>query len=104
TDHDGTLSLEEIKKAATVQFQVLDRKQKGYLTRAQLAGKLTYQQFRQANTDGRTMDLNEFLSIVEKLFRAADKDKNDTLDKEELKTSAGRALLQLFSIRQGPVI
>ena len=48
TDHDVTLSLEEVKKAATVQFQALDPKQKGYLTRTQLAGKLTFQQFRHA--------------------------------------------------------
>jgi Ca2+-binding EF-hand superfamily protein len=104
TDHDGTLSLEEVNKAATVQFQSLDRKQKGYLTRSQLAGKLTYQQFQHGKTGGRTLNLSEFLSIVEKLFRTADKDNDGTLDKTELKSSAGKALLRLFSVRQGPVI
>jgi len=105
TDHSGTLSLDKIKKAATARFEALDRKHTGGLTRTQLAGILTFQQFEQANTDKRrTIDLNEFLSVVEKLFRAADKDSDGTLDKKELESSAGKTLLRLFAARQGPLI
>jgi len=104
-DHDDTLSLEEVKKAATARFEALDRKHKGILTRTQLAGVLTFQQFREANTDKQgTLDLNEFLSVVEKLFRAADKDNDGTLDKKELESPAGKALLRLFAVKQGPLI
>src|SRR5215471_18675003 len=69
-DRDGTLSLEEVRKAATARFEALDRRHKGILTRTQLAGVLTFQQFREANADKQgALDLNEFLSVVEKLFR-----------------------------------
>jgi len=105
TDHDGTLSVDEIKKAAIARFEELDRKHKGRLSRNQLAGVLTLQQFRQADKDkDRTLDKDEFLSVVEKLFQAADKDHDGTLDNKELGTSTGRALLKLFAIRQGPLM
>jgi Ca2+-binding EF-hand superfamily protein len=104
-DHDGTLSLEEVKKAAIAQFETLDRKHTGTLTRSQLAGLVSYQQFQKANTEkNRTLDQNEFLALVEKLCRAADKDNDGTLDKKELQSSAGKALLRLFAVRQGPVL
>ena len=62
--------LEEVRKAATARFEALDRRHKGILTRTQLAGVLTFQQFREANADKQgALDLNEFLSVVEKLFR-----------------------------------
>jgi hypothetical protein len=35
-DHDGTLSLDEIKKAAVARFEALDRGHKGTLRRTQL--------------------------------------------------------------------
>jgi hypothetical protein len=75
------------------------------LTRAQLAGVLTFKQFREATTDKRgTLELNDFLLVVEKLFRAADKDNDGTLDKKELESSAGKTLLRLFVVKQGPLI
>src|SRR6266849_5055365 len=81
TDHDGTLSLDEIKEAAVARFEELDRNHKGTLTRSQLAGIVSYQQFRQT-----------------------DKDNDGTLDKKELGSSAGKALLRLFAVRQGPLM
>ena len=97
--------LEEVRKAATARFEALDRRHKGILTRTQLAGVLTFQQFREANADKQgALDLNEFLSVVEKLFRAADKDNDGTLDKKELESSAGKALLKLFAVKQGPLL
>jgi Ca2+-binding EF-hand superfamily protein len=104
-DHDGTLSLEEIRKAASARFGALDRKHKGHLTRSQLAGIVSFQQFRKADKDHYgTLDKAEFLSLVEKQFRQADRDHDGTLDKKELGSSAGKALLRLFSVvRQGPL-
>jgi Ca2+-binding EF-hand superfamily protein len=105
TDHDGTLSVDEIKKAAIARFEELDRNHKGRLSRSQLAGILTFQQFRQADTDkDGTLDKDEFLSVVDKLFQAADKDHDGTLDKTELGSSTGRTLLKLFAVRQGPIM
>jgi Ca2+-binding EF-hand superfamily protein len=105
TDHDGTLSLEEIKKAAVMRFQALDRRHKGRLTRSQLGGLLTFQQFRRADKDkDRTIDQKEFLAVVEALFQKADADQDGTLDKKELGTASGKALRRLFAVRQGPVL
>jgi Ca2+-binding EF-hand superfamily protein len=105
TDHDGTLSVDEIKKAALARFEELDRNHKGRLSRNQLAGVLAFQQFRQADKgkDG-TLNKDEFLSVVEKLFQAADKDHDGTLDKTELGSSSGRTLLKIFAVRQGPIM
>jgi len=105
TDHDGTLSVDEIKKAAIARFEELDRNHKGRLSRNQLTGVLTFQQFRQADKDkDGTLDKDEFLSVVEELFQAADKDHDGTLDKTELGSSTGRTLLKLFAVRQGPIM
>ena len=105
TDHDGTLSLDEIKTAATARFEALDRRRTGRLSRSQLAGVLTAQQFRKADKDkDGTLDQDEFLSVVEELFQAADKDHDGTLDKKELGSSAGKALLRVFAPRQGPIM
>jgi Ca2+-binding EF-hand superfamily protein len=105
TDHDGTLSVDEIKKAAIARFDELDRNHKGRLSRNQLAGVLTFQQFRQADKDkDGTLDKDEFQSAVEKLFQTADKDHDGTLDKTELGSPPVRALLRLFAVRQGPIM
>jgi Ca2+-binding EF-hand superfamily protein len=101
----GTLTLEEIKKAASARFDGLDRKKKGALTRSELAGILTFLEFGTADTnkDGK-LDKTEFLSAVEKRFQAADADHDGTLDKKKLESWAGRSLLRLFAIRQGPMM
>jgi len=105
TDHDGTLSLDEIKTAATARFEALDRRRTGRLSRSQLAGVLASQQFRKADKDkDGTLDKDEFLSVVEELFQATDKDHDGTLDKRELGSSAGKALLRVFAPRQGPIM
>jgi hypothetical protein len=41
--------------------------------------------------------------MVEKLFEAADKNRDGKLDKNELNGPAGRSLLRLFGTRQGPL-
>jgi Ca2+-binding EF-hand superfamily protein len=66
---------------------------------------VSFQQFRKTDKDkDGTLDKTEFMSLVEKLFQAADKDHDGTLDKKELGSSAGRTLLGLFAVRQGPVM
>ena len=43
------------------------------------------------------------MALVEQRFRAADRNGDGKLDKKELKSAAGRALLKLFGSRQGPI-
>ncbi|MGH6936940.1 MAG: calcium-binding protein, partial [Methylocella sp.] len=43
-----------------------------------------------------TLTKDEYLGLAEKLFNAADPDKDGTLDEKELKSKAGRALLRLI--------
>jgi hypothetical protein len=102
-DHDGTLSLDEVKKAASARFD--DRDHDGTLDRRELGATVTAWQFRRADTDkDGTLDKNEYLAMVEQLFRAVDKDHDGTLDRKELNSSAGRVLLRLFGSRQGPLL
>ena len=42
------------------------------------------------------MTKDEYLGLVEKLFSAADADKDGTLTAKELKSKAGRALLRMI--------
>jgi hypothetical protein len=51
TDHDGTVSLDEAKKAAETVFDKLDRDHDGTLTRRELRGRLSARQFVAADTD-----------------------------------------------------
>src|SRR6266581_6412298 len=93
-DHDGTLSLDEVKKAASARFDQLDRDHDGTLDRRELGATMSPQEFKRADNDAdRTLDKQEYLAVVEKLFQAADKDRDGTLDKKELSSLAGRILL-----------
>ena len=103
-DHDGTLSLDEIRKAASARFDALDRDHDGSLDRRELGATVSLQQLRQADVDkDGTLDKNEYLTMIEKRFQAADKDRDGKLDKKELNSPAGRSLLRLFGTRQGPL-
>jgi hypothetical protein len=104
-DHDGTLSLDEVKHAAIARFHMLDRHHTGTLNRWKLGATVTAWQFRRADTDkDGTLDKNEYLALVKKLFQAADKDHDGTLDRKELKSRAGGFLLRLFGPTQGPFL
>jgi hypothetical protein len=104
-DHDGTLSLDEVKKAASARFNTLDRNHAGTLDRWKLGATVTPGQLRRADADkDRTLNKSEYLALVEKLFRAADTDHDGTLDRKELKSRAGTFLLRLFGPRQGPLL
>jgi len=103
-DHDGTLDLDEVKKAASARFDQLDRNRHGTLDRRELGATMSVKEFRQADADkDGTLDKNEYLTMVEKRFQAADKNGDGKLDKKELNGPAGRSLLRLFGSRQGPL-
>jgi EF hand domain-containing protein len=96
-DHDGTLDLAEVKKAAEARFQALDRDHDGTLDAKELIGVLSAGELGAANPDrDQTLDRDEYLALVEKRFKAADPDRDGTLDAKELGSAAGRALLRLL--------
>ena len=47
------------------------------------------------DNDG-TLDKNEFLALVEKRFNAANPGNDGTIDAKEIKSAAGRSLVQLL--------
>ena len=97
TDRDGTVSLEEAKKAADVMFDKLDRDHDGTLTGRELRGRLSAREFAAADADkDGTISKDEYLTVVEELFKAAYPDNDGTLTRQELKTKAGRQLLRLL--------
>ena len=97
TDHDGTVSLDEAKKAAEAMFDKLDRDHDGTLTRRELRGRLSAKEFTAADIDkDGTISKDEYLAVVEQWFKAADTDNDGTLTRRELRTKAGRQLLHLL--------
>ena len=97
TDNDGTVDLEEAKKAASTLFDKLDRDRDGTLDRRELGGRLSAAEFNAADPDkDGTLSKDEYLKVVEKRFKAADPDNDSTLDEKELRSRAGQALLRLL--------
>jgi Ca2+-binding EF-hand superfamily protein len=97
TDNDGTLDLNEVKKAATALFEKLDPDHDGTLDVKELRGRLTARELAAADPDhDKTLTLDEYLSVVEQRFKAADPDNDGTLDAKELNSRAGRSLLRLL--------
>ena len=96
-NNNGTVDLEEARKAGAALFDRLDRNHNGVLNKRELGGRVTPQEFAVAdpNKDG-TLSKAEYLSVVEKRFKAADPDNDGTLDERELTSRAGRALLRLL--------
>ena len=98
TDHDGSVSLDEAKKAAIAKFDTLDTDKEGTLDANELTGILGRNDLIKADKDkDNTLDKAEFLALVEKMFAAADNDKDGTLDEKELSTEQGRALVALLA-------
>jgi Ca2+-binding EF-hand superfamily protein len=97
TDNDGTIDLEEAKKAASAVFDRLDRDHDGTLDRHELKGRLSAKEFAAADPDhDKTLTKDEYLAVVEQRFKAANLDNDGTLDARELATGAGKALLRLM--------
>jgi Ca2+-binding EF-hand superfamily protein len=98
TDNDGTVDLNEAKKAASALFDKLDTDKDGTLDLKELHGRLTQKEFMAADPDNDgTLTKDEFLAVVEKRFKAADPDNDGTVSAAELKTAAGRSLSKLLS-------
>ena len=96
-DNDGTVDLDEAKKAASDLFDKLDRDRDGTLDKRELKGRLSAAEFAAADPDkDGTLSLDEYLKVVEQRFKAADPDNDGTLDEKELGSRAGRALLRLL--------
>ena len=97
TDSDGTVDLEEAKKAASSLFDKLDRDHDGTLDRREVAGRLSAKELAAADPDhDGTLTKDEYLAVVELRFNAANPDNDGTLDAKELGTKAGQALLRLL--------
>jgi Ca2+-binding EF-hand superfamily protein len=97
TDNDGTVSLDEAKKAADAMFDKLDRDHDGTLTRRELRGRLSAREFAAADADkDDTLSKDEYLAVVERRFKAADTDNDGTLTRRELRSRAGRQLSLLL--------
>jgi Ca2+-binding EF-hand superfamily protein len=96
-DNDGTVDLDEAKKAASALFDKLDRDRDGTLDKAELRGRLSAVEFATADPDkDGTLSKVEYLKVVENRFKAADPDTDGTLDEKELRSPAGRKLLLLL--------
>ncbi|MEW6395196.1 MAG: EF-hand domain-containing protein [Pseudomonadota bacterium] len=97
TDADGTVDLQEAKKAGAALFDKLDRDKDGTLDRRELSGRLSSQEFTSADPDkDGTLTKDEYLSVVERRFKAADPDTDGTIDAKELGSKSGQALVKLM--------
>jgi Ca2+-binding EF-hand superfamily protein len=96
-DHDGTLSLAEVKSAASARFDKLDADHDGTLSLKELGGRVTASEFASADKDhDGTLSRAEYLTLAGQLFQAANPDKDGTIDANELATPAGRRLMLLL--------
>lgn len=100
TDHDGTISLDEAKAAASAVFDKLDHDRDGTLNRAELRGRIPERDWKVADPDhDKTLTKDEYLNYVEIVFKRADTDGDGTVDAKEARTHAGRLLLRLLRPR-----
>jgi Ca2+-binding EF-hand superfamily protein len=98
SDNDGTVDLDEAKKAASALFDKLDADKDGTLSLKELKGRLTQKEFAAADPDkDGTLSKEEYLAVVEKQFKAADPDNDGTVSAAEFKAAAGRSLSRLLS-------
>ena len=97
-DADGTIDLDEAKRAAELLFQHLDPHRTGKLNRAQLGRRrLTVAEFSSADRDhDGTLDKNEYLALVERQFQAADVDHDGTVSRAEFGSRSGLPLRRLL--------
>lgn len=97
TDHSGSLSLDEVKKAATKVFDKLDKDHSGTLDRKEIGKRISDANFKLADPDGSgTLSRDEFVAYAEKLFKEADAGHDGALSHDDLKTPAGKALEELL--------
>jgi Ca2+-binding EF-hand superfamily protein len=96
-DNDRTLDIAEINKAADAEFDKLDVDHDGTLSQKELGNRVTEAEFNAADTDhDGKLEKAEYLTLVAKRFKAANRDSDTTIDIAELKTPAGQHLLKLL--------
>ena len=96
-DHDGSLDLAEVKKAAGAVFDKLDKDHGGSLDRKEIGDRMSDADFEAADPDhSGSLSRDEFVSVAEKLFNAADAGHDGKLTKDDLKSAAGKALDRLL--------
>ena len=96
-DHDGTMSLDEVKKAADARFDALDTDHEGTLDKKEMRRVVSAKEMAKADPDkDGTLDKTEYEAIAADRFKAADTDNDGTLDKKELGSKAGKALMRML--------
>jgi Ca2+-binding EF-hand superfamily protein len=96
TDHNGTVDLNEAKTAAAAVFDRLDRDHDGTLSKQELKGRLNAKELAAEDSDhDGSLTKEEFAAAVEKRFRSANADGDDTLDARELGSRSGKAFQRL---------
>ena len=96
-DKDGTLDLEEAKKAAGIVFDRINTDKDATLDAKELRGRLKAKEIASADGDkDKTIDRAEYLAIVEARFKAVNRDADNTIDWNELSSKPGKALLRLL--------
>jgi hypothetical protein len=97
TNKDGVLDLSESKAAASALFDKLDTNKTGMLDMKQLKGRMTEKEFNMADQNGdKLLTKQEYLSAVERAYKAADVDNDAVLDAGDLKSKPGQAFLRLL--------
>src|SRR5262245_37076800 len=94
---DGAIDLAEARKVAGALFDRLDHNRDGLLNKRELGGRVTPQEFSVAdrNRDGK-LSKDEYLSVVESRFKAADAHNTGKVSERELFSRAGRPLARLL--------
>ncbi len=98
SDNDGTVDLDEVKRAAAKKFDQLDRNRSGTVSRRELGRlRLSRKEFAAADPDNDgTLSKDEYLALVEKRFKAADVGQKGTLTLQQFNSRAGLPLRRLI--------
>lgn len=96
-DGDGSWSIFEAKRRALAVFAKLNKDGDRTLEHDELADRLTKEQFDKIDVIKRKgIDRLEWLRMTKKLFRAANPDRDITLECDEIVSPAGRALAHVL--------
>jgi Ca2+-binding EF-hand superfamily protein len=97
TDKDQTLSLDEVKTAASAHFDKLNKDGDTTLETKEVQGVIGPKAFKAADTDhDGSLSKDEYLALVQNLFQKADSDHDGTLAGAELHSKSGQALKRLI--------
>jgi EF hand len=94
-DHDGTLDLAEINKAAAAEFDKLDLDHDGTLDMKELGQHVASAEF-QAADQGRHARQGRICIDCSLRVHAANPDNDATIDAKELRTAASAPLMELL--------